>query len=124
MLHGGDIFGRIGLITALHVEDKMTKTPFNRLVWLTLRASTALMLTIAPYHLALHGAAKLVPAAAHAESEGGGGNGGGGGDGGHDGGNGGGGNGGGDGGEHDGGDSHSSSGSSSGHDSDPESADD
>ena len=37
----------------------MTRIPFNRLAWLTLRASTALMLTVAPYHLTLDGAAKL-----------------------------------------------------------------
>jgi hypothetical protein len=56
----------------------MRKLPLTRLCWLALRASAALMLTVAPYHLTFDGVAKLVPAAAHAESEGGDG-----GDGGH-----------------------------------------
>jgi len=95
----------------------MTKLPFNRLAWLMLRASTALVLTIAPYHMTWDGSAKLVPATAHAESEGGGGgggdgghSGGGGGDGGHDGGDG----GDHDGGDHDGGDGHSGGGAKGG----------
>jgi hypothetical protein len=67
---------------------KMRKLPLTRLCWLALRASAALALTIAPYHITFDGAgvAKVVSASAYAESEGGGGEGGGGsggGDGGH-----------------------------------------
>jgi hypothetical protein len=48
----------------------MRKLPLTRLCWLALRASTALVLTVAPYHVTFDGAAKIKPAAAHAESAG------------------------------------------------------
>ena len=64
----------------------MQKSTLNRVCLLALRASTVLALVAAPYHLSFTSGGKVVPAAAHAKSEGGGG-GNGGGDGGGNGGN-------------------------------------
>ena len=42
-----------------------------RICWFVLRASTALVLTAAPYHLTFDGTAKIVPADVRAEDDGG-----------------------------------------------------
>jgi hypothetical protein len=53
----------------------MHKSTSSRFIWFALRASTALALTVAPYHLSLDAASKIGPAAAYAKSGHGGGGG-------------------------------------------------
>ncbi|RUX97367.1 hypothetical protein EN935_11410 [Mesorhizobium sp. M7D.F.Ca.US.004.03.1.1] len=53
----------------------MHKSTSSRFIWFALRASTALALTVAPYHLSLDAASKIGPAAAYAKSGDGGGGG-------------------------------------------------
>ena len=49
----------------------MRAPSLTRICWFVLRASTALVLTIAPYHLTFDGTAKVVPADVRAEDDGG-----------------------------------------------------
>ena len=49
----------------------MRAPSLTRICWFVLRASTALVLTVAPYHLTFDGTAKIVPADVRAEDDGG-----------------------------------------------------
>ncbi|SDA55083.1 hypothetical protein [Mesorhizobium qingshengii] len=49
----------------------MRALSLTRICWFVLRASTALVLTVAPYHLTFDGTAKVVPADVRAEDDGG-----------------------------------------------------
>lgn len=49
----------------------MRALSLTRICWFVLRASTALVLTVAPYHLTFDGIAKVVPADVRAEDDGG-----------------------------------------------------